>query len=672
MNKISLPLERHDLQKRLKNYKHLKNLLLFIGVGLISAICALALGSSAQLQKVENIFYDLRVKGLNKSANINPLIKQIVIDQTSLEWMSKENSLSWPWPREIYAHIISFLKEGDAKAVVFDMIFTEPSVYGMDDDAAFASGLKSMQTFGAIVLRNNGDILRSIPEIDGAFSAKGSVNAHIDNDGVIRKVLLLTPSPSGEIPTLSLSLYESLYGKRQHIETKPEIINFRGDEFSFYSYNAAEILASKIALDEGGTPTVNPKIFKDSVVFIGLSAPGLHDLKPTPIGADFPGVEIHSTIYDNLLQDDFIQESSLGALIGWTLLLALVTALLTYKIDKMLILSISYSLLPLLVLTLTLYYHKEGVWLYGVVILVAVLLSLLLSSILKYFLEGRQKSYIKGAFGKYISPEVVEELIKNPDMLTLGGEERELSIFFSDIAGFTTISEKLPPKELVAMLNTYLDTLSKVILSSNGTIDKYEGDAIIAFWNAPSLQENHASLALKAALECQERVKELNKRFGAELGIKLNTRIGINTGKVIVGNIGSSLRFDYSFIGDAGNFAARLEGANKFFATNILISEFTANKTDGGLGLREVGKIKVVGKTESVRVFEPCFYLEDSQKEEFRNALYMLYKTDIESANTIFEKLSEIDPVSLRYTEIVEDIKRGDIVWDDGLILTSK
>lgn len=638
-------------------------------VGAFCALAALGLGRLAQMERIENILYDWRVKTLNKPVNINPKIKQILIDQKSLEWMSSQNGLGWPWPREIYAHIVSFLKEGGAKVVVFDMIFTEPSVYGVEDDKRFAEALSSIKSVGAVVVRSeNNETLSSTPEIDKAFFTKGNVAAAIDEDGVIRRVRLFQNS----VPTLSMAAHKALYAAAPTASEKLKIINFRGKVFSFDSYNAAEVIASKVSMDEGKKPKLNPNIFKDSVVFVGLSADGLHDLKPTPMGGDFLGVEIHSNILDNIQKNDFVAEAGIGVLAFWTLAFAVFAAFVVYKVERLSLLVAFYILLPTVAFLLCALYHGYGVWLGSATILLGFFLSLILSSILKYIVEGRQKSYIKSAFGKYISPLVVEELIKHPESLQLGGEERKLSIFFSDIAGFTTISEKLPPTELVSLLNRYLDKLSKIILSQSGTIDKYEGDAIIAFWNAPALQENHASLALTAAMECQNAVRELNKELANSIGVALNTRIGINTGSVIVGNIGSSLRFDYSFIGDAGNFASRLEGANKFFATKILISEYTKEALEGDFGVREVGKIKVVGKTKPVRVFEPCGYLDEDKKRSFAQGLEAFYAQDLDTASATFGSLADVDAVAKRYLKIIEELKSGEIVWDDGLLLTSK
>ena len=192
-----------------------------------------------------------------------------------------------------------------------------------------------------------------------------------------------------------------------------------------------------------------------------------------------------------------------------------------------------------------------------------------------YTTEGRQKLFIKNAFKQYLSPAVIEELIQHPERLKLGGERRVLSIFFSDLEGFTGISEGLEPEELTALLNEYLSAMTDIIQEEGGTVDKYEGDAIIAFWNAPLLQPDHAERCVRAALRCQEKLAEMRPAFRERIGKDLRMRIGINSGPAVVGNMGSHTRFDYTMLGDAVNLAARLEGINKQFGTYTILSQAT-------------------------------------------------------------------------------------------------
>jgi adenylate cyclase len=231
--------------------------------------------------------------------------------------------------------------------------------------------------------------------------------------------------------------------------------------------------------------------------------------------------------------------------------------------------------------------------------------------------EGRQKRFIKGVFAKYVPPSVVDKMIADPKLLTLGGEQREITAVFTDIAGFTTISEKLDPKTLVEFLNQYLDKLTRIIFKYGGTLDKYEGDAIIAFFGAPVALPNHREAACLAAIEMQKAAGEISAIWRARCGAEIVTRVGIHSGQAVVGNMGSDLRFDYTAIGDTMNLASRLEGANKFFGTKILASESTISPLSlGGRGegvrgicehdilFRPLARVKVKGKTQGVGVYE--------------------------------------------------------------------
>jgi len=221
---------------------------------------------------------------------------------------------------------------------------------------------------------------------------------------------------------------------------------------------------------------------------------------------------------------------------------------------------------------------------------------------------SKQKQLVTTALTQYVSSKVVEQIMADPSRLQLGGERKTLSILFSDLEGFTRLAERMEPEPLTALLNDYLTEMSNIILDEGGTLDKYQGDGIVAFWNAPLDQSGHAACACRAALRCQQRLAELAEDFTARAGGELKARIGLHTGEVVVGNMGSKIRFDYSILGDAANLASRLESANKIFGTAIMISEATWQQAGGDADfiVREIGMIKVVGRSAPVRVFELC------------------------------------------------------------------
>jgi adenylate cyclase len=277
-----------------------------------------------------------------------------------------------------------------------------------------------------------------------------------------------------------------------------------------------------------------------------------------------------------------------------------------------------------------------------------------------YAVEGRQKRYLKNAFRQYLSPIVIDQLVAHPERLRLGGELKELTIFFSDVQGFTSISEKLAPQPLTEFLNTYLTGMTNIILEEGGTVDKYEGDAIIAFWNAPTDQADHAQRGVRAALRCQALLAEKRDEWAARYGSKIFMRVGMNTGQVVVGNMGSDQRFDYTFLGDAGNLAARLEGINKKFGTYYIISEATRNRLGSEFHGREISRITVVGRREPVRIFEPVTEetaaLNGTLYAGFAAALQDYYAGRFGEAHRKFGALQDQDPTSARYVAQCEEL----------------
>ncbi len=294
-----------------------------------------------------------------------------------------------------------------------------------------------------------------------------------------------------------------------------------------------------------------------------------------------------------------------------------------------------------------------------------------------YATEGRQKRFIKSAFKHYLSHTVIEQLIQHPERLKLGGERRCLSIFFSDLQGFTRISESLEPEELTALLNDYLTAMTDIIQEEAGTVDKYEGDAIIAFWNAPLEQPDHAVRAVRAALRCQEKLAKLRPRFHEQFGKNLFMRIGIHTGPVVVGNMGSHSRFDYTIIGDAANLASRLEGINKHFGTYTMISDTTLDLIGKAFATREIARVEVVGRKKPVRVFEPMYWEDFKTRKTylsvFSQALEAYYKGQFHEALELFRRIETKDPVSAVYAVKCQAlIDHPPLQWQGVWLMTEK
>lgn len=344
-------------------------------------------------------------------------------------------------------------------------------------------------------------------------------------------------------------------------------------------------------------------LIEGKIVFLGDTWEVSHDLFPTIVGEVY-GVEQLAQEVATLLKGAPLRSASLTAEIALSLIF-LVFLILLHFIE---IPVVRYLAAVLLVVVYFLFCSYAYIGLDLVFsmsyTLIAGLLGFMLINVYLFIQENEQRNFIKGAFGQYLSPAVIEALVENPDKLSLGGERREMTAYFSDVQGFSTISESLTPDELVALLNEYLTEMCNIIASYNGTVDKFEGDAIIAFWGAPLDQPDHAKLACYATIDMQKRMVEMRKQLLKENRPLLLVRMGINSGPMVVGNMGSQTRMDYTIMGDAVNLAARLEGANKFYKNFTMISGSTYKQVEEFIDVRELDTIRVVGKNEPVTVYE--------------------------------------------------------------------
>ncbi|MBW1998082.1 MAG: adenylate/guanylate cyclase domain-containing protein [Deltaproteobacteria bacterium] len=375
------------------------------------------------------------------------------------------------------------------------------------------------------------------------------------------------------------------------------LINYLGPEETFTRYPISDILNGRFPR---GT-------FKDKIVLVGSTAIGLYDIRNTPVSSsgEYPGLEVHATIIDNILREDFLHKPEWAKAydVLVILFLGLISGVIVSRTRALkgfflaTGLFISYALLNRLL------FASHGIWLNLVYPLLALVLVYVCLTVFRYFTEERERRKIGGAFNQYVSKHVVSEMLKNPERLRLGGDKKELSVLFSDIRGFTTISETMPTEELVQVLNEYLTSMTEIVFRHEGTLDKYMGDALMAIFGAPLDQFDHPIRACASALDMTSELARLNDRWVKEGKIPLEIGIGINTGIMMVGNMGSVHRFDYTVIGDAVNLASRLEAANKNYRTNILISESTYEKVKSHFECLELDSVRVKGKVEPVRIY---------------------------------------------------------------------
>jgi len=634
-------------------------------------------------------------------------VRLVLLDQDSLDWGQRENGLSWPWPREVYGPIIDYLKRAGAKSVAFDVLFTEPSKYGVGDDLALGSAIGRHKGFvSALFLADRtggatvwppdlpsfplaidgfdpsgpgspeGDRVTAhrasfpVPEIASQSAILADVQHDPDPDGVYRRVRLFRVFDGRAVPSLALASLlaaspgtgvamrsggMTIAGKAIPLDRQGyAILRFRGPSGTYRAFSAAAVIQSELRLQAGEEPVIkDPEAFRDCHVIFGFSAPGLFDLRPAPVGGVFSGPEIQATVLDNLLGGDFLAEATAPVTVALAFLLALAGSIPMIFSRSAGRSALFFALLLPLPAILSLAAYARGIGIPLVVLEASVFLSLFGALIVNYATEGKQKRFIKNAFRQYLSPKVIEQLIAHPERLKLGGERRTLSIFFSDLQGFTSIAEGLDPEELTSLLNEYLSAMTEIIQEEEGTVDKYVGDAIIAFWNAPMEQPDHAARCARAALRCQAKLSELRPVFRARIGKELAMRIGLNTGTAIVGNMGSRSRFDYTVLGDAVNLASRLEGANKQFGTWILASEALRKELGDAFAAREISRVAVVGRKEAVRVFE-LFPAEESAARAdahraFAAGLEAFYAGRFGEATERFLPMAEVDPPSAAY-----------------------
>jgi adenylate cyclase len=685
-------------------------------IGLGAGVILLVLQAAGWLAPLENVTWDWRARALAKPGETTNKVKVVVLDQASLDWALKTNGLSWPWPRQVYAPIVQFLARGGAKAVALDIIFSEPSNLTGDDEALGQALHESGMAVGAVMLGRSTGHFKSwppgwqakLPALDGdqtaptelisalstpravlpvehiaaGCKALGNVMEEADRDQVIRRITPVRWFSGRAVLTLGLAAYcpagdcklawdsggLGIGGHFLPLDLEGRaVLNFRGPPGTHEKFSAAAIIQSELMLQEGRKPTVEPGLFKDCYVIVGFTAPGLHELRATPLSSNYPGLEVHATALDNLLSDDFITPTPFWLAALALMLLTLVSGLVAVRLDKTWQITLCFIAALAAPVLLGLAAYGQGWWWPVAAPFLAVLLTMLGIVVLKYSTEGRDRRFIKQVFRHYLSPEVIERILDDPSRLRLGGERRELSIYFSDLQGFTSISERMSSEDLTELLNDYLSEMTDIILDQGGTLDKYEGDAIIAFWNAPLDQPDHATRAVRAALLCQKALRDRQEEFAARAGGPLKARIGLNTGTVVVGNLGSKSRFDYTVLGDAANLASRLEGANKIFDTGILVSQTTWEQTGGAFAGRELGSVRVVGRKGPVKVYEPLGLEGDDTGHDnaaFSEGMYLMRKGRWDEAATIFHNLKD-DPAAQAFLRRCRELmtQRAEI-WD--------
>jgi adenylate cyclase len=541
----------------------------------------------------------------------------------------------------------------------------------------------------------------NIKELQDVALTAGHFTPWIDNDGVIRRVPMVYEYQDNFYEALSLAMVRTLLGVE---EAKPvfeedynseyssleklslEFLDIPVDEYvqALVPYRGKERSFPYVSAIDVMNGLVDKKILQDAIVLIGTTAPGLFDLRTTPVQKQYAGVEIHANLITGILDQNIKQRPAYvdGVEFIQLLLLGCLLALILPLISPL------WAALTTLVISVLTIAFNITFWQYGNIVLplaaslILIIIIFVANMIYGFFIERRGKLQIASAFGQYIPPDLIDEMNFDPKSYSLDAENREMTVLFSDIRGFTTISEGLTPAQLSELMNAYLTPMTKIIHENRGTIDKYIGDAVMAFWGAPLENKNHAQHALKAAMEMLERLNAIRMEFIERGWPEIYIGVGLNTGMMSVGNMGSEFRLSYTVLGDAVNLGSRLEGLTKAYCVEIIVSETTKDAVPEFV-YRELDIVKVKGKDKPIGIYEPIALEEEITDEELdevklsSEAISAYRKQDWLNAQLLFKELQEISPERLLYYIYLERIENfmnnpPPADWDGVFVHTSK
>jgi adenylate cyclase len=646
-------------------------------VALIASTVALLFGELRVGSTLERRSYDswFRLRG--------PLERPSEIVIVTIDDESGQSLGRFPWKRDWHAKLIRNLARAGARVVAFDVTFADALP---DEDAPLREAIEEtgVAVLGAktnaFIDPRASRLELEEPAADLGHPAIGLVDIRPDAvDAVIREYPMAEQYSDGRVvPQLGIQALIQYLGLPQDAFRRTEtgwqladrlipsgpgggmLVNFVGvpGYISHYSY-VTVVDDAETDIGEWDLDTFEDYLrddrFKDRIVLVGSTVPEHQDLHPTPFrdagrASDAallrPGVEIHANAIATILSNRFIHTLPRSVQYAWTLLLALLVAVAARRLRFVGGAFLTATLVGVAVGAAYYLFAYQGIWLWSVSPALATGLSYAGSAGVLYLAEEQEKSRLRGMFGQYVSPSVVDQLMLRPDAVQLGGEERVATVLFSDIVGFSTVSEYLSPTQLVSLLNEYLTEMTEVVLENGGIIDKYQGDSIMAEFGVPVPVEDHAKRACTAALRMSEVLSSLRERWAREGKPLFRACFGINTGPMLIGNLGSRRVMDYTVMGDHVNLASRLEGTNRLYGTTILVSEFTWKATQGAFIGREVDRIRVKGKQGAVSIYEVIdswergFPAQTRELVEGYKASMELYRAgDFDAALTAFEKL---------------------------------
>lgn len=584
-------------------------------LGLGTGAIILIASSLGAFELFELKLYDWHLRGIR-----GPIVhrREVVIVDISEDTFNDFNH-TWPFPREWFARAIERIQEAKPKAIGVDVLFTEPSILGRADDEALAETLKKYSNIalGALSIKSGSAHQIKLPISLFRKSPSGIVNTVHDADGFVRRAPLSVRFRNEEWPSLARQLYDVVGKESVRVRLPPgrEInINFRGPTGTFQTIGFHQVYrppripgepGEESARDgqaeagQGHQDVLDPTLLAGKIVLIGASSPVLHDVFNTPFAPrdPMPGVEIQANLLDNLLRGDPIRSAgSLPAIVLGVVATVLATFVAArFSPIKALLIVVGLGLVYAISAYLSLGWYR--LWLHEVSVQLALFGPYAIVVVRNYVFDEQAKRRLS----RFFSPAVVQDILKHEAVLRT--QRRKITVLFSDIRNFTTISEKLPPETVVQALRLYFNTMTPIIFRNGGSVDKFVGDAIMAFFNAPTADPHHADHAVKAGIEMVRAVETLSPHWEQMTGYPLRIGVGINTGEPVIGTMGSDERLEYSCIGDAVNLAARLESVTKEVKRDIVISEYTVKELKEDFSVHPVQEIHVKGREQPVQVY---------------------------------------------------------------------
>lgn len=609
-------------------------LILLIGTSallLIVQVLGLFSSITTPIERLEYSMQDtfVRVRG---TEDISGEIVIVAIDDQSFNW----TGLQWPWPRSYFAEIVEQINLGGGKVVGVDVLLFEPDEQQPENDSAFASALEKSPASATVlqILRSSGQgfetesLIQPLSVYREALDGMGITDVKRDEDAIVRNVVAYNAYQGETYPHWAFEVARLYLGAEAPVFSSSNVkfhgqdiplnsgllpVYFAGPAGTYPTYSASDV-HDGIVLEQ------DPDAFRGKIVLIGATSITLQDIYPTPFSATkpTPGVEIVANTVDTIINGKFMTYAPPWLGLVSILVAAGLASLITLSKRPAMTISLLGMVIAAYIVTAFVMFSSQRYILPTIAPILMLFLGVILPTLEQAVSQEQEKRRVRNLFSRFISPEMVDQMMKTQDLNSVN-KRADLTIIFSDIRGFTTLSEKMTPEGVVTLLNPYLEAMSQVIYKHGGTVDKYEGDAIIAFFGEPVPYKDHAVRALRAALDMRKALAELRDKWAAEgRPSQIEMGVGINSGEVFVGLLGSAQRINYTVIGDNANLAARLQDLTKTYAWPILISESTYQQVKDEFDVELADAVTVKGKTKAVNVYKVIGHKDAAESEKLR------------------------------------------------------